>query len=247
MACRSITATACAASASPAIVFGVRVISSPAVSVRMSAARPSPRRRSPSVTTPTSGAVGVDHGRHAEPLARHLDERVLAAARPPAPPAPALAVHEVLDPQQPPAERRRPDAAARSPQRRSRAPRAAPPRARRPAPSSPSCSPSARGRADTPPRGRSRRARRRRRAQRRRRRSGDRDQRHAEPAQQRQEAQHLVGLAAVRDRDQDVAALEHAEVAVAAFAGVQEERRRAGAGERRGDLRGRRCPTCRCR
>src|SRR5205814_1057789 len=52
----------------------------------------------------------------------------------------------------------------------------------------------------------------------------------------RQEAQHLGALAAVRDREQHVAAHERAEIAVAALAGVQEEGRRTGRGERGGDL-----------
>ena len=101
----------------------------------------------------------------------------------------------------------------------------------------PSCSPSARGRAGRPPRRRSRRApRRRSRASVESRSpviaiSGSRERRAT-----RQQAQHLLGLAAVRDGDEHVAAHEHAEVAVAPLAGVQEERRRAGAGERRGDL-----------
>ena len=47
----------------------------------MSAARPRPRRRSPSVTTPTSGAVGVDDRRHAEALARDLERWCPRAAR----------------------------------------------------------------------------------------------------------------------------------------------------------------------
>src|SRR5438034_453603 len=66
--------------------------------------------------------------------------------------------------------------------------------------------------------------------------AADGNQRDAEPARQRQEAQHLGALAAVRDREQHVAAHERAEIAVAALAGVQEEGGRAGRGERGGDL-----------
>src|SRR5206468_870342 len=66
--------------------------------------------------------------------------------------------------------------------------------------------------------------------------AADGNQREAEAARQRQEAQHLGALAAVRDREQYVAAHERAEIAVAALAGVQEEGGRAGRGERGGDL-----------
>src|SRR5439155_364177 len=62
------------------------------------------------------------------------------------------------------------------------------------------------------------------------------DEREAQAARHRQEAQHLGALAAVRDREQHVAAHERAEIAVAALAGVQEEGGRAGRGERGGDL-----------
>src|SRR5213080_2207199 len=62
------------------------------------------------------------------------------------------------------------------------------------------------------------------------------DEREAQAARHRQEAQHLGALAAVRDREQQVAADERAQVAVAALAGVQEEGGRAGRGERGGDL-----------
>ena len=46
----------------------------------------------------------------------------------------------------------------------------------------------------------------------------------------------LVGLAAVRQRNDHVVGLDHAEIAVNRFGRVEEEGRRAGAGERGGDL-----------
>ena len=64
----------------------------------------------------------------------------------------------------------------------------------------------------------------------------DRHQRDAEAASDGKQPQHLLALPAVRDREEDVAPDERADVAMAAFAGVQEEGRRAGGGERRGDL-----------
>src|SRR3989441_748221 len=64
----------------------------------------------------------------------------------------------------------------------------------------------------------------------------DRHQGNAEAAGDREQPQHLLALAAVRDGEQDVAPDERADVAVAALAGVQEEGGCAGGGERRGDL-----------
>src|SRR5262249_5242529 len=62
-----------------------------------------------------------------------------------------------------------------------------------------------------------------------------RDQRDAEAPHDRDETVHL-GLAAVRHREQHVAAHERAEVAVAALHRMEDERRRAGRRERRGGL-----------
>ena len=53
---------------------------------------------------------------------------------------------------------------------------------------------------------------------------------------QRQQAHQLLDLAAVRQREHDVVLADDAEVAVRRLGGVQEGRRRAGAGQRRGDL-----------
>src|SRR2546426_778005 len=64
----------------------------------------------------------------------------------------------------------------------------------------------------------------------------DRHQGNAEAAGDREQPQHLLALAAVRDGEEDVAPDERADVAVAALAGVQEEGGCAGGGERRGDL-----------
>ena len=50
-----------------------------------------------------------------------------------------------------------------------------------------------------------------------------------EPADRLEQAQDFVGLAAVRQRDDDVVGLDDAEVAVDRLGRVQEERRRAGA------------------
>ena len=66
--------------------------------------------------------------------------------------------------------------------------------------------------------------------------AGEQHDRHAEPLERRQDRQHLVGLARVRQRDHDVAARHHAEVAVHAFGRMEEVGRRAGRGERGGDL-----------
>ena len=55
--------------------------------------------------------------------------------------------------------------------------------------------------------------------------AGDRDQLRAEPADGLEQAQDLVGLAAVRQRDDDVVGLDDAEIAVDRFGRVQEERR----------------------
>ena len=67
--------------------------------------------------------------------------------------------------------------------------------------------------------------------------AGDRDEPRAEArGSSRAGAAASVGLAAVRQRDHDVVALDHAEIAVDGLGRVQEERRRAGARQRRRDL-----------
>ncbi len=66
--------------------------------------------------------------------------------------------------------------------------------------------------------------------------AGDRDDLRAAPLDEGQDAQDLLGLAGVRDGDHHVAGRDHAEVAVARFAGVHEERRRARRGHGGGDL-----------
>jgi hypothetical protein len=66
--------------------------------------------------------------------------------------------------------------------------------------------------------------------------AGDRDQLRAEAPDRLEEPQQLVGLAAVRQRDDDIVALNDAEVAVDRFGRMQKEGRRAGARQRRGDL-----------
>src|SRR5262245_2283377 len=66
--------------------------------------------------------------------------------------------------------------------------------------------------------------------------AGHRDQGHVEPLQRGQQHGELIALAAVGDRQQHIAGLHHAEVAVAGFGRMHEERRRAGGGERGRDL-----------
>ncbi len=61
-------------------------------------------------------------------------------------------------------------------------------------------------------------------------------ERGAEALQRLEQPREFLGLAAVRQRDHDVARLDHAEVAVHGLGRVQEEGGRAGARERRGDL-----------
>jgi hypothetical protein len=62
------------------------------------------------------------------------------------------------------------------------------------------------------------------------------DERHAEALEGRNDGHDLVGLAGVRQREHRILAGDHADVAVARLAGVHEERRRAGARERGGEL-----------
>ncbi len=68
--------------------------------------------------------------------------------------------------------------------------------------------------------------------------AGDRDDGHAEPRQVRNQQQHFGGFAGIGDGQQHVVARDHADVAMAGFGGVHEERRSAGGGERGGDLAG---------
>ena len=58
----------------------------------------------------------------------------------------------------------------------------------------------------------------------------------ADAADGLEQAQHFLRLAAVRNRQQHVAGLDDAQIAVRRFRGMKKERRRAGACERRGDL-----------
>src|SRR6266487_4218525 len=58
----------------------------------------------------------------------------------------------------------------------------------------------------------------------------------AGPPNRFEQAEQLVGLAAVRQRNHHIVAPNRAEVSVHRLGGMQEERRCAGAGERRGDL-----------
>ena len=64
----------------------------------------------------------------------------------------------------------------------------------------------------------------------------ERDDSRAAPPDGLEQAKNLVCLAAVGQRDDNVAGLNHAKVAVNRFGGMQEERGRPGAGQRRGNL-----------
>jgi hypothetical protein len=66
--------------------------------------------------------------------------------------------------------------------------------------------------------------------------AGDHHQLGALALDQRHDLQQLVALAGVGDADEDVVALDHAEVAVARFRGVDEVRGRPGARQRGSDL-----------
>ena len=68
--------------------------------------------------------------------------------------------------------------------------------------------------------------------------SGERDERHFQALEGFEQADDFFGFAAVGDSEHGVAAGEHAEVAVDGFGGMQEEGRRAGAGESGGDFAG---------
>ena len=66
--------------------------------------------------------------------------------------------------------------------------------------------------------------------------AGDRDDVRADAADRLEQAQHFLRFAAVRNRQQQVARLNDAEIAVRRFRGMKKERRRAGARQRRGDF-----------
>ena len=73
-------------------------------------------------------------------------------------------------------------------------------------------------------------------AERRRAVAGYRDHPCAEALDRFEQPQQLLRLAAVRQRDDDIVALQHAEIAVDRFGRMKKERRRAGARQRRGNL-----------
>ena len=66
--------------------------------------------------------------------------------------------------------------------------------------------------------------------------AGERDQPRADAADRLEQPDQLLGLAAVRQREHDVVVADRAEVAVDRLGRVEEEGRRAGARQRRGDL-----------
>ena len=66
--------------------------------------------------------------------------------------------------------------------------------------------------------------------------AGEGDELGAHALDDRQDQQDFVGLAGVRQRQYHVGGRDHAEVAVRGLARMHEERRRAGGGERGGDL-----------
>ena len=66
--------------------------------------------------------------------------------------------------------------------------------------------------------------------------AGQQHDRYAQSLERRQDGEHLVGLARVRQRQHHVPARHHAEIAVNAFGRMEEKRRRAGRGQRGGDL-----------
>ncbi len=72
--------------------------------------------------------------------------------------------------------------------------------------------------------------------QRRRRVAGQRDQRNSEPLEQRQQQRDLAGFARVGQCNDEIMRGNHAEIAVAGFAGVHEESGCAGTGKRCRDL-----------
>ena len=66
--------------------------------------------------------------------------------------------------------------------------------------------------------------------------AGDHNQPRTEPLDRLEQSKQFIGLAAMRQRDDDVLRLENAEVAVDGLRRMKKERRRAGAGERGRDL-----------
>ena len=66
--------------------------------------------------------------------------------------------------------------------------------------------------------------------------AGQGDQRHAQPLEQRQQGQNLVGFPGIGQRQHHILSGDHAHVAVAGFGRVNKKRRAAGAGQRRRDL-----------
>ncbi len=68
--------------------------------------------------------------------------------------------------------------------------------------------------------------------------AGHGDDGNAEAGEVRNQQQHFGGFAGVGDRQQHVVARDHADVAMAGFGRMHEERRGAGGGERGGDLAG---------
>src|SRR5581483_9867874 len=66
--------------------------------------------------------------------------------------------------------------------------------------------------------------------------TGERDQLHAHALDDRKDNQDLVGFAGIGNREHQVLRHDHAEVAVRRFAGMHEKGRRAGGGERGGNL-----------
>ena len=76
---------------------------------------------------------------------------------------------------------------------------------------------------------------------------GHRDQRDCEALGESDDRRQLRRLARPGNREQDVAALHHAEVAVARLGGMDERRRLAGRSQGRGDLAPDQSRICRCR
>ncbi len=186
---------------------------------------------------PTTRPVAVHHRREAEPLARHLEQALGERRLRPHGRQVVAAAHDVRDVQQQAAAERAARVRAREVrlgepavlEQRDRERVAHRERRRR-----------ARGRGEVERAGLGghadvevhvRLAR-----ERRGRVAGHRDEARVHALEERQDREQLRGLARVGDREHDVALRDHAEVAVAGLGRVQEERRRAGAGERRGDL-----------
>ena len=209
--------------------------------VRRSPSFSSVRRRSPSVKMPTMRSPSIHDRGHAHalrgtsPACASDSDAVSGNARN----GLAGAHHVAHMGEQAPAEAAAGMRAGEIVLRRIRAPPAAPPPAHRPARAPRWCWRWARGRAGRLPRstagvemdvglarqGRVRIA-------------GHRDQLGALALDQRHDRQQFGALAGIGQRDHDVVARDHAEIAVAGFGGMDEEGRGAGAGQRRGDLAG---------